>query len=111
MNFKKLAEDLGLEEEEYMELIELFIDVGMSDLDRLHSAIEEGDSEKAAKAAHSLKGAAGNLGLMELSKTAKEIEEEAGNDRLDETADAAQTLKEKLDFLVEAVKRLGSVMK
>ena len=106
MNFRKLAEDLGLEEENYMELIELFIDVGMSDLDRLQSAIEEGDAEKAARAAHSLKGAAGNLGLRELSETAKEIEEGARNDQLGGTADAAQILKKKLDSLVEAVKRL-----
>jgi len=77
MNFGKLAEDLGLEREEYLELIELFIETSMSDLDKLQSAIKEVNAEKAANAAHSLKGAARSIGLMELSETAKEIEEKA----------------------------------
>ena len=35
MNFKQLAENLGLEEDECMELIELFIETGISDLENL----------------------------------------------------------------------------
>jgi len=105
MNFGELAKNLGLEEEEYLELIELFIETSMSDLNQLHSAIEEGSAEKAAKAAHSLKGAAINLGLIELSEIAKEIEEKACNDQLEKTAEAAQALQEKLDIIVDLVGR------
>ena len=101
MNFKELAENLGLEEDEYMELIELFIETGISDLDKFRSAIEEGNGEEAANAAHSLKGAAGSLGLMEISEIAKEIEGESRNGRLDEIAEFAQTLKEKLEEIAE----------
>ena len=101
MNFKELAENLGLEEDEYMELIELFIETGRSDLDKIRSAIEEGNGEEAANAAHSIKGAAGSLGLMEISEIAKEIEREARNGRLDEIAGSAQALKEKLDEIAE----------
>ena len=96
MNFKELAEDLGLEEKEYLELIELFIDTGMSDLDKLQSAIEKGNAEQAANAAHSLKGAASNLGFMEISETAKEIEDKARNELLEGITEAAQILKKKL---------------
>ena len=105
MNFKELAENLGLEEEEYLELIELFIETGMSDLNNLRSAIEGGSAEKAVRAAHSLKGAAINLGFIELSEIAKKIEEKARNDRLETTAEAAQALQEKLDILVDFVRR------
>jgi len=97
MNFKELAKNLGLEEEEYLELIELFIETGMSDLDKLQSAIEEGNAEKAANAAHSIKGAASNLGLMEVYGVAKKIENQTRNDRLEGIAESAQALKEKLN--------------
>ena len=105
MNFKKLAADLGIEEKEYRELIELFIETGMSDLDKLQFAIEEGNAEKAANAAHSLKGAAGNLGLIDLSEIAKEIEEKARNDQLEGATESAQILKEKLGIIAEVIER------
>jgi HPt (histidine-containing phosphotransfer) domain-containing protein len=101
MDFKELAENVGVEEEAYLELIELFIETGMSDLDTLSSAIKEKNSDKAADSAHSLKGAASNLGLMDFYEAAKKIEEGILNDRLEETAEDAQTLKEKLDIIAE----------
>jgi len=97
MNFKQLAENLGLEEDEYMELIELFIETGRSDLEKLRSAMEEGNGEEAANVAHSLKGAAGSLELMEISEIAKEIEEKARNNRLEEIAKSAQAIKKKIE--------------
>lgn|GEM_PF-171959 len=101
VDFTQLAGNLGLEEEEYLELIELFVETGMSDLGKLQSAIKEGDAEKAANAAHSLKGASSNLGLMELYEAAKKIEEEARNDRLEGIVESAQGLKEKLGKIAE----------
>lgn len=41
MNIKESAENLGLEEEEYLELLELFIDTGTTDLVDLQSAVEK----------------------------------------------------------------------
>ncbi len=105
MDIRQLAENLGLEEEEYLELIGLFIETGVSDLNKLQSAIEEGSAEKAVNAAHSIKGAAMNLGLTELSEIAKEIEEKARNDRLERTAEPARLLQERLDVIVDLVRR------
>ena len=101
MNFVKLAEDLGLEEEEYLELIELFLESGTSDLNQLQAAIEEGDAEKAARAAHSLKGASGNLGLIELYEVAKTIEADARNNCMKEMAEPVQVLEKKLGVIAE----------
>ncbi len=74
MNFEKLAEEIGFDKEEYMELIELFINTTTSDIDKLRTAINNGDFNAAEKAAHSIKGAASSLGLMEISDEAKKIE-------------------------------------
>jgi len=41
MNFRELTENLGMEEDEYMELIELFIEAGMADLQKLQVAVNE----------------------------------------------------------------------
>jgi len=104
MNIQELAEDLGLDEEEYLELIDLFVETGMSDLDQLQSAIQEGNAEEALKATHSLKGAAANLGFMEISDLAKDVEMKARDDRLDQTAEASLLLREKLDKMAELVR-------
>ena len=105
MNIKELAENLGLEEDEYLELIELFIDTGMTDIEKLRSAIEEGNAEEATRAAHSIKGASGNLGLMEIYDVALKCEEEASNNSLDGLAESAQALKEQLDSIAEIARR------
>jgi len=55
MDFKELGENLGLEEDEYMELVELLVDTGKVDVQKLKTAIEQGDSDEAGNAAHSLK--------------------------------------------------------
>jgi HPt (histidine-containing phosphotransfer) domain-containing protein len=105
MDVKVLADNLGLEEEEYVELIELLIETGMSDLDKLESAINAGDTEKAAEAAHSLKGAAGNLGIAEFSQVAKQVEDNSRNGILEGASEAAQTLREQLDSIADSVRQ------
>ena len=99
MNFRKLSENLGMEEDEYMELIELFIETGMADLQKLQVAVNEADLEKAADIAHSVKGAALNLGLMEFFEIAKQIERTDCDGQLERIVQVALALKEKLDTI------------
>ena len=68
MRFSELVERLGLERDEFLELAELFVETGSSDLSRLKSAVEDEDTQEVIKIAHSIKGASGNLGLMEIYK-------------------------------------------
>jgi HPt (histidine-containing phosphotransfer) domain-containing protein len=105
MNIKELANNLGLEEAEYVELVELLIETGTADLDKLQTAIDKGDAVKAADAAHSLKGAAANLGLTEFSQAAKEVEDNARKGILEGASEAAQALKEKLDTIAGSVRQ------
>ena len=107
MNFKELAGNIGMEEDEYLEIVELFVETGTSDLDKLQSAIEKGDKEEAANAAHSLKGASGNLGFNDFYEAAKMIEQKARSDSLDEIVEDVKLLREKLDVIAKASTKDG----
>ncbi|EFK09112.1 Hpt domain protein [delta proteobacterium NaphS2] len=104
MDIKALAENLGLEEEEYLELADLLVDTGMADLDKIESAIKEGDTDTAAKAAHSIKGASGNLGIMDIYELAKTIEAELRNNNVASASTQLKEIKEKLESLAKLVK-------
>ena len=99
MDIKALADNLGLEEDEYLELLDLLVETGMVDLSKMESAVKAGDSEEAGKAAHSIKGASGNLGLMDIYELAKAIEVEIRNDNLESVKNQAKEIREKLETL------------
>lgn len=93
MNFSALAGQIGLEEDEYRELIKLFIDTGRPDVERIESDLAAGNAEQVARRAHTLCGAAGNLRIMALHEVAKRIELAASRDRLDTVADEMTALR------------------
>ena len=97
MNLKTLGEKVGLEEEEYRELVELFIDTGMAEVEQLKSALVRGDSHQLARSAHTLNGAAGNMGFMEIHDLAKRIEQAANHDNLRTLADEVAALQRRFD--------------
>ncbi|MGM0418337.1 MAG: Hpt domain-containing protein [Thermodesulfobacteriota bacterium] len=104
MDLKKYAENLGLDEDDFKELTSLFIETTKSDLEKLKSALEANDFTKAREASHSIKGAAGNLGFMDIWETASESEKASENQ--DETLVKQSYFKilektEKLDGLTE----------
>ena len=104
MDIKALAENLGLEEDEYLELADLLVDTGMVDLNKIESAIKEGDTDTAAKAAHSIKGASGNLGIMDIYELAKTMEAELRNNNVASASNQMKEIKEKLESLAKLVK-------
>ena len=95
MNFKEMGETLGLEEEEYLELIELFIDTGSAEYERLKSALSASDFDLMTHCAHTIKGAAGNLGLSDIQYVASRIEKHAAAQNPDGLGEAMHTLGEK----------------
>ncbi len=101
MNFNELAESLELEEHEFLEMVELFVETSDSDLNKLKCAIDEGNMQEVAIAAHSIKGASGTLGFMEAHEAAKEIEEGARSGRAEGLAEFAQELEQELDTIAE----------
>jgi HPt (histidine-containing phosphotransfer) domain-containing protein len=107
MGFRELAENLELEENEFLELVGLFVKTGYSDLNKLQSAIEGGDIEKAARVAHSIKGTSANLGLTEIFQCVKRIEMSIQNNDLYGATETAKRIKEQLDGIAKALVKAG----
>ena len=99
MNFQELADNLGLEVDEYRELIELFIDTGSADFQKIQDALAGGNSDQVMRSAHTIKGAAGNLGLMDVSETARSIEDCASKNQLGSISTAVQILKTQFEAI------------
>jgi len=90
---------LGLDEEEWGEILNLFIETTISDLDNLGRAIQKGDPTLAVQSSHSIKGVAANLGFDEISTLATEVEVQARKGVLRGAEKRAKRIKESLDGL------------
>jgi HPt (histidine-containing phosphotransfer) domain-containing protein len=82
MNIKELSDVHGLTVEEFTGILKVFVETARVDIGKIQAAVERGDAHAAGEAAHSLKGAAGNLGFKALSELARAAEINAGNDDL-----------------------------
>jgi HPt (histidine-containing phosphotransfer) domain-containing protein len=103
MNLKTKAGELELEEEEYLELIRLFIATALTDVKELEAALERGETERAVRSAHSLKGAAGNLLLNSMYEHARKIEIASREGTLEGIGRALASLKQELHDITEVV--------
>lgn len=104
MNFKELGENLGLDEDEYRELVELFVDSGSAEFKRLKEAVSANDADQIMRSAHTIKGAAGNLGLMDIHEEAKKIEACAGDGQSEGLARAIQVMGGQIQAIEAFVK-------
>jgi HPt (histidine-containing phosphotransfer) domain-containing protein len=104
MNIKESAESLGLEVNELIRLIELFMDTGVADLRKLQVAIEAGNTQQVIEAAHAISGASGSLGFMNLQALAKGLEEKAMTNSLDGAIGAIREIKQEFDLLAEVMR-------
>ncbi len=103
MNLKDLALELGMEQDEMRELLEIFIESSESDLVKLKQALIEGDAKQVADAAHSIKGASANLGFMDIFSVAKNLEQKARENSLEGLADEVHILKDRLSLLEKSI--------
>jgi HPt (histidine-containing phosphotransfer) domain-containing protein len=104
MNLTALATNIGLEEDEFLELVDLFVETANSDMTKLRSAVSQGATEQTVEAAHSIKGAAGNLGFQDIYDLAKQIEMNARQHVLEGSLQATESIKEKLVAVAEMLK-------
>ncbi len=74
MDFDFLASRLGIDREDFIELTELFVTTTQKDMDKIRQAVSEANPADAASAAHSIKGAAANLGFEDMADLAKTME-------------------------------------
>ncbi len=100
MDFHNIESFLSIDTNEAEELGRLMADTLTSDLGKIRRGIRDNDVESIAFVAHSIKGAAGNLGFKRLSELATVMETRSRADRLDDLGDLLlemQTLLEELE--------------
>jgi len=103
IDFSNMASNLGFDEEEFKEVAQLLITVSLTDMENLEQGITENNSDKVKDAAHSIKGAAGNLGFMELANCAEIIENSARSQKIDTLTTQVQTIKKILQAISKAL--------
>lgn len=101
LNLKRLADNVGLDEDEYLSLLLLFIETSKMYLSDIKSAILNGDSTKVYETTHTIRGAADNLGIYDMAEIAKKIEVGARQNILEGAEEATEYLLKKLVFLAE----------
>ena len=97
MDLKALGESLGLDEDEFIEIVEIFLESAAVDIKRLEDAIIAKNSEALSEAAHSLKGSAGNLGFTEISTLSATLEKNAQQAEITDLASSIPTLTSLLE--------------
>jgi HPt (histidine-containing phosphotransfer) domain-containing protein len=84
-------------------VLEIFLEASAADLEALEAALTAEDRPRAGAAAHSLKGAALNLGLTEVANLARTLELAAKDGVLLGAEGQLKDLREKLQDLAQAV--------
>ncbi len=97
MNIKELARTIEVDEDTYIQLLELFYERSSADLDKIECALKDGLGQDLANAAHSIKGAASSLGIEEIYEQAKGIELRGRQNSLEGLGMNTLVLKEKLE--------------
>jgi len=105
MNIKELSESLGLEEEEYLEMLDLFLESGGADLERIEKALSAANAKEIHEAAHSLKGSAGSLCLDPVFELARAIDDKSRQGILTGLDGLVRELRSKFKELVTAAGR------
>ena len=101
------AAALGLGEDEFVELTELFLDTCITDLQSLECSLVNQDIGRAMRTAHSMKGASGNLGFEELWNIARAIELTAKQGRLAGIESRIAEFRKELNVLRKELGRKG----
>lgn len=107
MDFKDMASNIGIEEEDFIELLEMLVDVSLTDIQNIEKELAAGNHKAAAMSAHSIKGASGNLGLTDIYTNAAELEQSAKNgDKSSNILEKIALLKQKLGIISEALSHI-----
>ncbi len=99
MDFAEMGARLGLEKDEFMELVLIFISSAEEDLCKFRNALGQNNARAVAEASHSLKGSSGNLGFAEISKIAAMVENKAREGELEELEPMAASIEKEIENL------------
>ena len=97
-----MGEEIGLDEEEYLEMIELFVESGGESISIIKEAIKEADAEKAHEASHSIKGSSGSLMLDTIYETAESMDNILRTGSFDNVEEMLEKLKNEYEKIKTA---------
>jgi histidine phosphotransfer protein HptB len=103
VDIEGLAEEIGLERTEIIEIVELFIETTSGDLDTLEHAIQRKDFQTVKDVSHSIKGVSANFRFTDIHETAKGIEMKARENRLEGTKEDLRLIREKVNQIKESL--------
>ena len=92
---------VGDDRELYNELMEMFLDQSSRQLEQLKEAIKNNSADSVEKLAHSIKGAAANLGVLLVQQSAFNLERIGNQNKMEQ----AEPSLNKLAFELERVKK------
>ncbi len=101
MDIKNLAEELGLEENDVLRFVRIFIEASEQDLLLLERAVADQDADQVRKLAHHIKGAASNLELTGIADAARTIEEKGRSNSFEDTEPQIAAIRSGLDSIRE----------
>ncbi len=99
MDIAALAQELGLEEEDVRRLLLTFLDSTEQDLLQLGRAFSEKDADQLQATAHHIKGAAGSLELNDIAEAAKAIEEKVRSGIIEDPAAPIELMRNRLGMI------------
>jgi len=105
MDLKGMAEKLGFEEKDFLELVQIFVDATRTDLDLLEQAVAQGDLKRLIECAHSLKGAAGTLGIRSIQDMAKVLVDNARKNILEGSTEAVAAIRKDVERLAATIEK------
>jgi HPt (histidine-containing phosphotransfer) domain-containing protein len=103
MDFKVLAESIGFKETEFLRVVGLFVKNASTDLTDIQVALGEENMQRVIKGAHSIKGAAVNLGLMDIYEVAKKMDIFAKKNQVKEAEESIEKIREKIDLIAQGL--------
>jgi len=101
MDFKHLADELGVGEEIFIELVDSWINSTGEDIATLETVSDASGINKAVDYAHKIKGASFQLGFNEIAEIARSVELRARSGSLEGLAGALDELRKKRLEIVE----------
>jgi HPt (histidine-containing phosphotransfer) domain-containing protein len=105
MDIAALARELGLDEEDVRRLVHTFLDSTEQDLVQLGRAFSEKDAVQLRATAHHINGAAGSLELNEIAEAALAIEEKVRAGIIEDPAAPIKLMRSRLEMIRSQLSR------
>lgn len=93
------------------ELLEMALQTGAKHRRLLEQGVADGDAGVVARAAHGIKGSAGNIGALRVQSLAVDLDERARAGNLDGARERVVAIAAEYDRVAEAVREYRSTLK